>query len=53
MALCEHAYELDKTNGKVKCRLCGEEGDKSQLAAMAPEDSERREELHKNPDQRK
>lgn len=32
MSQCEHDFELDKSDGQVKCKLCGDFDDEMQLA---------------------
>lgn len=33
MSQCEHIFEVDKTDGQVKCKLCGDLDDEMQLAS--------------------
>lgn len=47
MSQCVHIFELDKTDGQVKCILCGDFDDEMQIAEIEPSEKEKLDDFYK------
>ena len=47
MSQCEHIFEIDKSDGQVKCRLCGDFDDEMQLAEKERSEKEIKDDFYK------
>jgi len=47
MSQCEHIFEMDKTDGQVKCKLCGDLDDEMQLVEEEQSEKEKLDDFYK------